>query len=177
MCGRFVRTCQVVGVAVALASVAPVSLARAQGPQITSADSTAIRDVWRELDESWNARDVQWFSGLFSEDGSLWFVNAGAPFEGRATIRDRYTQQFRRYTPDVRHVTRVSRIRLVAPGIAMVDGDADIVGNAPGGGSQSAVLRHYIGTALMVHTGGRWHIHSMRAFLTPAAAASPGPNR
>jgi uncharacterized protein (TIGR02246 family) len=125
---QFPCTIRLVTIVVALMVVTPVALARAQRAQITSADSAAIHGVWRELDESWNARDVERFSNLFSR-----FVNLGQPYEGRQAIRERYTQQFRQYTPDVRHITRVRGVRLVAPGIAMLDGDADIVGNAPGG--------------------------------------------
>lgn len=150
-------------VSMVLGSCRPAPPARSSvaGPTLAAADSIAIRRLWREFDVHWNARDAEGFSDLFTEDGSLYFLTLNRRFPGREAIRQRYNEQFRTYTPDIRHVTTALDIQPIAPGIVLVDGDADIVGHQLTGRSD-AILGRQLVLSILVKTRHGWRIRAMR---------------
>lgn len=142
----------------------------AQGaPTGEASDDAAVRLQWATIDAMWNARDAQRFSDVFAADGSFEFVDRGESLEGRATIRQHFAERFPTFAPDLRHVTTVRDIRVIAPQVRTVDGKVEILRHAPAGGAAPTVLRTFAIFAVMLHTADGWRIRELRAYQLPSA--------
>jgi uncharacterized protein (TIGR02246 family) len=129
-----------------------------------------VRQLWSTLDALWNARDAQRFSDLFTDDGSLEFVDRGQAMEGRPAIRRYFAKQFSSSAPELRHVTSIRDVRVIAPDVRAVDGRVEILRQEPGKNVAPTVLRTFAIVAVMVRTEEVWRIRVLRAYLLPAAA-------
>jgi uncharacterized protein (TIGR02246 family) len=135
-----------------------------------AASGASIRQVWRTLDETWNARDAERFSRLFTPAGSFRFIDRGEVLAGAAAVRQSFAARFPTFDPAIRHQTRVQDVRLVSPVVGTVDGTVEILRLAPGGPQADVVSRFAI-FAVMTHTPEGWRIHELRAYELPADKA------
>lgn len=148
--------------------------AQANAAVAESTDDATIRSLWAKLDAAWSTRDAEQFSRLFTEDASFGFVGRGQALESRAIIRQHFTQQFSRQAPELRHLTQVREIRLVAPGVVTVDGNVDVLRKASGESAESTVLRTFAIFAVMLKSDDGWEIRVLRAYQLPSATAAAG---
>lgn len=169
------RTVVLVAIAFICAAEASPPDARAQAAARggASSDSLAIRSLWSTLDAMWNKRDAEQFSDLFAVDASFEFVDRGQSLESRATIHQHFADQFPKFAPDVRHLTSVRQIRVIAPDVRTVDGKVEILRNSPGESAKPVVLRTFAIFAVMFRTGEGWSIRVLRAYELPAATDEP----
>jgi uncharacterized protein (TIGR02246 family) len=157
-------------VAVALPFFAPAQAAARDGE---STDVAGVRALWSRLDQSWNARDAERFGQLFTEDASFGFVDRGQSLEGRATIYQHYAEQFRGFSPDLRHRTLVLDVRPVSRGVVAMDGTVKILRSEPGSGERGSVLRTFAIFAVMLQTDDSWNIRVLRAYQLPSTVEAP----
>jgi uncharacterized protein (TIGR02246 family) len=145
-------------------------LSPAQAGEAEGVDA-AVRSVWESLDLHWNGRDVEAFAALFAPDADFLFVDRRQALFGQEEIRRHFDAQFPQYAPSLRHHTRIRTVRVVAPGVAVADGDVDILRVATGEGGQPTVLRRFAITAAMLLSGDQWRIGALRVYALPDADA------
>lgn len=155
----------------ALATLPGRALAQDATPGQPSAVDATQAAPWGLLDAAWNARDATRFSDLFTEGASFAFVDRGQVFAGRASLQRHFAEQFPRFPPGLRHVTRVLDTRPVAPGVAAVDGRVEILDVGTDGSAEPKLLRRFSIFALTVLEDDAWRIDLMRIHqLTDDAA-------
>lgn len=146
-----------------LARVLPLLLLAMLGGEAHAGDAE-IRALWSELDAAWNARDVERFSALYTDDASLLFIDGGQSLEGRVTIHANFSEQFARTPPGLSHHTTLGGIRPVADGIALADGAVEIHRAEPGTQDTPVVVRRFAIFALMRDAGRTWRIDTLRVY-------------
>jgi uncharacterized protein (TIGR02246 family) len=136
-------------------------------PSVMSASDAAARSFWSALDATWNARDANRISQLFAEDASFRFTDSGLSLEGRATIYEFFAKQFSRQAPELRHVTHIRDIRMVAAHVVAVDAHIEVV-KAPQNGTPR-VVRSFAAFALMQESSDAWKLRLLRVHQLPPA--------
>ena len=109
-----------------------------------------IRSHVAEYYAVWHAGDAKALAEFFTEDGDR--INGrGMILRGRAAIRDHYSEVFAR---DVERALEyeVLMVRVVAPGIAVVDLKYEVIGVGP---DPTRLIRG-ISTVTLVENNGRW---------------------
>jgi uncharacterized protein (TIGR02246 family) len=161
----WVRSGAIIAACAAGLIVIPPAAGTAQAPAAgdEAADGPALRALWSTLDATWNARDATRFSDLFTVDASFEFVGRGESMAGRATIYETFAARFGRFAPDVRHVTDVDEIRVMAPEVRTVDGRVEILRAGPDAAAPT-VIRHFAVFAVMLRTAEGWKIRVLRAY-------------
>jgi uncharacterized protein (TIGR02246 family) len=163
--GTLVRTIRALGAIALIAGLTTRALA-SQEPDASSraADRVAIHTFWSTLDRTWAARDADRFAEFFTNDASFGFVDRGQSLETRAAIHRHFTAQFERQRPELRHVTSVRELRLIAPDVISMDGEVEVVAGHP---EAAAPLRRLAVTAVMVRHSSVWRIRLLRAYQLP----------
>lgn len=128
------------------------------------AGDAAVRALWSELDAAWNARDVERFSGLYTEASSFVFVDRDQALEGRDAIREHFAVQFPRTPPAFSHHTTIDQTRPVADGIVVADGRVEVRRADPDAQGAPAVFRRFAIFALMRQAGQAWQIDALRVY-------------
>jgi uncharacterized protein (TIGR02246 family) len=134
-----------------------------------SLDDAAIHAFWSALDSTWNGRDADRFSQLFTDDVSFAFVDRGMTLETRDAVLRHFTTQFRDQNPALRHVTVIRRIHPLTPDLVAIDGEVSVVARGAGG-SDDAVLRRFAISGVMARPSDRWLVRILRVFPMPAAS-------
>lgn len=124
----------------------------------------AVGALWSTLDGSWNERDAERFSDVFTEDASLEFVNRAPALEGRAAILRHFAEQFPTFPPDLRHQTSVLRVRPIASTALAIDGKVEILRVSAVSGENPALFRTFSIFAVMRETTQGWRIQMLRAY-------------
>ena len=139
--------------AVCLAFATLVSPAFAQ--QSAAADETAIRARLAAYADARNVRDAAAEARCYTADGD--FRSSLGPFvSGRAAIEKQLTVN----DPSYRFALTVTRLRFLAPGIAIVD--AEVLAGPEGRGAK------LVGTYVMAREGSDWLIAAARIATAPA---------
>jgi uncharacterized protein (TIGR02246 family) len=109
-------------VVILLATVLIVPAAHAQIDPKARELEPALRALLTELDARWNARDADGMSRLFmaETDFRIWGTRH---HRSREEFRQHYAQAFPRVPPAVRHATSLSSLRVLAPGVVLLDGE------------------------------------------------------
>jgi uncharacterized protein (TIGR02246 family) len=150
--------------------VLPATLAALFAPlQAGGADGDAkVLAVWAEIDAAWNARDVERFSELYTEDSSFLFVDRRQGLEGRDAIHANFAAQFPRTPPELSHRTTISDTRTITDGVMTADGVVEILQTLPGS-DQPELIRTFAIFALMRQVDGEWRIDALRVYRMEAA--------
>jgi uncharacterized protein (TIGR02246 family) len=130
----------------------------------SSAAKASANALWSALDDAWNAHDAERFTELFTDDGSLRFVDRDSSLEGNADILRHFTDQFARQAPDLRHASSVRDARHIASGLIGVDADIAILRLDAGDQSAPATVRRFEVFALMKHSADGWRFQVLRAY-------------
>jgi uncharacterized protein (TIGR02246 family) len=86
-----------------------------------SADISAIKQLMANIDEVYNKRDAEAYSGYFTEDADfLWAT--GQLSTGRSEIKQQVTNAFTMVSPEYKHISEMQKIRFLKPDIAIGDG-------------------------------------------------------
>jgi uncharacterized protein (TIGR02246 family) len=119
-----------------------------------------LRALVAELDARWNARDADSMSLLFTPEVDF-RIYGTRHHRSREEFRHHYAQSFPRVQPDVRHTTTLSTVRLLGPGLALLDGEV-VVGKP---GAPEAETRRYYYTAVALQQNGAWLFDAFRVAL------------
>jgi uncharacterized protein (TIGR02246 family) len=149
------------------AAPAPGAEPRAEAV-VESPGEEGVRSLWSTLDAVWNGRDAARFSDLFTAEGSFQFVDSGLALTGRDAIHRHFAGQFPQLPPELRHLTTVREVALVAPGVRTLDGGVEILRDG-GDNAPPAVLKSFAIVAVMLETAEGWRIRLLRAYELPVA--------
>jgi uncharacterized protein (TIGR02246 family) len=119
-----------------------------------------LRVLVAELDARWNARDADSMSRLFTPDVDF-RIYGTRHHRSREEFRSHYAQSFPRVQPEVRHATTLNTVRLLGPGLALLDGEV-VVGKP---GAPEAETRRYYYTAVALQQNGAWLFDAFRVAL------------
>jgi uncharacterized protein (TIGR02246 family) len=105
-----------------LATFLIVPAAHAQTDSTAREIEPALRALLTELDARWNARDADGMSRLFmaEADFRIWGTRH---HRSREEFRQHYAQAFPRVPPTVRHATSLTSLRVLVPGVVLLDGE------------------------------------------------------
>ena len=148
--------------AFALAAALLATPALAQSP--SPAEETALKALAAEADAAWNAGDAARMTAAYAPDGSLRLGSAPA-IEGQPAIRAQFEAAFAARRRTMRHMTRLDRIELVRPGIAVSDAAVTIEQQqADGAWRPVGAFRN-----ITIATRGsrRWRLQTVRAVPVP----------
>ncbi len=126
-----------------------------------------LKALVTELDARWNARDADAMSKLFAPDVDF-RIYGTTQYRSRDEFRLHYQEAFATRVPaDMRHATSLETVRIVASGMAVLDGEVEV--GKPG--APASELRHFYYTALAIYRDGSW------VFDTFRVAQKSGPAR
>jgi uncharacterized protein (TIGR02246 family) len=140
--------------------------ALAQAPAAIGGDEAAIRNVIQQQDDARNTGNWKALSALFTDDGDQ-LTSAGEWRKGHAEIEKGVAQTMSATYKGGKYVTKIDKVRMVAPNVAIADGAFEIQ-NIAGGGA-----RHGQSAYVMVRSGDRWRIAATRAMVKAPAGATP----
>lgn len=149
------------GPAFAEASAGKPAVAQATG----GGDEAAIRSVLQQHDDTRNKADWKGLSALFTEDAEQ-FTSAGEWRRGRAAIEKGVAQGMATSYKGGKYATKVDKVRMLAPTVALADGAFEI-SNIAGG------TRRGHTTFALVKSGGQWRIAASRSMVPTAVGATP----
>lgn len=155
-------------------AVAPHGALASAAEEPSAADSAALRLFWSTVDASWNERDAEQFSELFTEDGRFAFVDLGTSLDGREAIHESFAGRFPGFAPELRHLTSVHGVEQIAPGVCAVDGEVEILRTDPAGEAVPTVLRRFEIFAVMLQAPEGWKIRVLRAYPLPIEDPAAG---
>ena len=153
---------------VAASADSPATASSPGSPQVTpatAADDAALRDLVRRYVNAREARDPAAIGALFTEDADQ-LVSSGEWRRGRDTLV-KGTLASSAQTGGTRSIT-VETVRMLAPGVALVDGRYEISGLAGG------AVRRMWSSFVMVRQDGAWRIAGIRN-MAPTVPATTGP--
>jgi uncharacterized protein (TIGR02246 family) len=117
-----------------------------------------LKSLITELDTRWNARDADGMSKLFAFDIDF-RIYGTSRYRSRDEFRLHYEEAFSTRAPsDVRHTTSLETVRIVAAGMAVLDGEVE-VGEL---GAAASEMRHFYYTALATKRDGSWVFDTFR---------------
>jgi uncharacterized protein (TIGR02246 family) len=126
-------------------------------------DEEAINATVAAFEAAWQGADARAFAQTFTDDGQL--VNpVGEWTRGRAALEKRVAEQLAGPLKGTTHKLSLTAFHFVAPGVAVVDGDVDLIGvHGPGG--QALPPLKAKATGVVVKVKGRWLFSDLRGFV------------
>jgi uncharacterized protein (TIGR02246 family) len=118
------------------------------------ADEVAVRDLYRELMDSWNRGSGEAFAAVFTEDGDLVAFD-GTHFEGRAQIASFHQELFDKWMKGTRLVGRVKDVRFLSPDVALMHAVGSTIMR---GKSVPSPERDSIQTLVATRQNGEWRL-------------------
>jgi uncharacterized protein (TIGR02246 family) len=115
-----------------------------------------LRALLVDLDARWNARDADSMSRLFMPEADFRIWGA-RHHRSREEFRRHYAQAFPRVPPAVRHATSLGGVRVLAPGVVLLDGE--VVVTDPG---QPDAERRFDYAAVALWRDGAWLFDAFR---------------
>ena len=149
--------------AVFMIAMAGPAFAQATAP---GGDEAAIRSVIQQHDAARNKADWKALSALFTEDAEQ-FTSAGEWRRGRAEIEKGVAQGMATTYKGGTYTTKVDKVRMLAPTVALADGAFEI-SNIAGG------ARRGHSTFAVVKSGGQWRIAASRTMVPTPVGSTPG---
>jgi uncharacterized protein (TIGR02246 family) len=113
----------------------------------------AVRDLYRQVLDGWNARDAQAFAAPFREDGEAVGFD-GTVHSGRAAIADQIGAIFAEHTTGT-YVGKVRDVRVVGPGAAVLRA---VAGMVPHGQEDLNPEANAVQTITAAQLLGHWQI-------------------
>ena len=120
---------------------------------VTKQNEALISDLYHDLLEAWNRRDVGAFANQFTTDGSLVGFD-GSTVNGRAEIESHLRPIFADH-PTSAYIGKVREVRLLAPEAALLRA---VAGMVPPGGSDINPAVNALQTIVAVKREGMWRI-------------------
>ena len=150
-----------------------MSSVQTQTPSANQQDEAAIRALYRQVLDGWNAGSGEGFAAPFAADGQQVAFD-GTHFRSRQEIAEFPQMLFDRFLRGTRLVGKVTDIRFLSPDIALAHA---IGGTVMAGESDLAPDRNSVQTLVAVRAAGGWRLaslHNSRAefFGRPEAAAA-----
>jgi uncharacterized protein (TIGR02246 family) len=143
------------GVLIALADGAP---AQEENPGLEDA-----RALMAELSQTWGSHDPAALASLWVPDGD--FVNAvGETARGRDELVKLFRTEHQTFMKGTALVISVTRARLLAPGVILVDATADLTGVQSPDGRRMTPFAHLL-SAVAKLEGGRWRLLTARLYV------------
>jgi uncharacterized protein (TIGR02246 family) len=123
----------------------------AQGTQTAANDEQAIRQIVKQLEDGWNARDGKAFAAPFAEDADYVVVN-GSKLRGKDAIGQGHANIFATIYKESHNSGTARSVRFLRPDVAVahVEWNLEI---APGGENSKA-----ISTLVLTKEAGKWSI-------------------
>jgi uncharacterized protein (TIGR02246 family) len=118
------------------------------------ADEVAVRDLYRELMDSWNRGSGEAFAAVFTEDGDLVAFD-GTHFEGRTQIAPFHQELFDKWMKGTRLVGRVKDVRFLSPDVALMHAVGSTIMR---GKSVPSPERDSIQTLVATRQNGEWRL-------------------
>ena len=132
------------------------------GQSIDAPPETAVRELYRQILETWNKRNARDYALLFASDGSLVGFD-GSQVNGQLDIGAHLTEVFMHHqTP--RYVSIVSEARMLGTDVALLRASAGLV---PPDKDDIDPALNAIQSMVAVRRGGTWKIALFQN--TPAA--------
>ncbi|MBA3240464.1 MAG: SgcJ/EcaC family oxidoreductase [Acidobacteria bacterium] len=128
-----------------------VLTSRAQMPQNSRADETAIQQVVQRVQDGWNAHDGKAFAAPFATDADYVIVN-GMRVKGREGIEKGHAAIFSTIYKDSHNVGTVKSIRFLRPDVAIVHIEWNLEVRA--GGEKGRAMNSMV----MTKDSGKWSI-------------------
>jgi uncharacterized protein (TIGR02246 family) len=117
-------------------------------------DDAAVKAVYQEAMDGWNAGSGEAFAAAFAEDGHLVAFD-GTHFEGRRDIARFHQALFDRWLKGTRLVGRVTSVRWLTPDVALMH---VIGGTIMRGETRPSPVRDSIQTLVVTRKDGQWKI-------------------
>ena len=135
---------------------APVAVPTQSRPEVSDADSAAIKQMFADFSGSFSRHDAHGVAMIFAEDGD--FTNMrGSHSHGRADIEKWFAALFRGNLNAALRTDTVKSIRVFTPELAAVDADTVITGTKSADGSEIPPRKGLM-IVLATKQNGRWLI-------------------
>ncbi len=132
-------------------------------PESAAVPDSVLLDLVRQIDDAWNARDIDWFSSLFTDDCNLNYITFGSVIRGREEVREYYGKSFQKKTPDIKHLTTPEEIIWLSSDLVLGTGFTNIVSD-PGDGSEPRLIYHHNGLMVFRVTPEGMKVQMLRAW-------------
>lgn len=159
--------------AVTLAALMSFTAAIAAPPSDT--DRQHLEELAHAADTAWDVGDAAALSNLYLPDATL-VMAPREPVDGREAIRAYFEQSFAKRPANLRHVTVVRRIEMLAPDVAFVDTDVRLERRADDGSWPA--IRRFANYTVAIRDGETWRVKEVRTQVkqdTAAPAVTPAP--
>jgi len=123
-------------------------------PNENAVDDAAVRALYQQLMDAWNEGSAEAYAESFAEDGVLVGFD-GTAFEGRQEIVSFHQPLFDKWLKGTRLVGDVTRVRFLAPNVALVHA---IGGTILREKSRPHPSRASIQTLVAVQNHGEWKL-------------------
>ena len=124
-----------------------------------SADITAINQLMANIDEAYNKRDAEAYTGFFTEDADfLWAT--GQLSTGRSEIQQQVTNAFKMGAPEYKHISEMKKIRFLKPDIAIGDGAVMFV--REGAPENEKPVWKALANCVLMKEKGQWRCSAVR---------------
>jgi uncharacterized protein (TIGR02246 family) len=148
-------------IAVFMIAFAGPAFAQATG----GGEEAAIRGVLQQHDDTRNKADWKALGALFTDDAEQ-FTSAGEWRRGRAEIEKGVAQGMTTTYKGGKYTTKVGKVRMLAPTVALADASFEI-SNIAGGARRGHT------TFALVKSGGQWRIAAARSMVPAAVGSTP----
>lgn len=135
------------------------------GAAVTPDDERLLRAIADQSDAYWNARDSAALGAMFADDAQLRMASR-EPVVSRTAITGYFRDSFARVEPAMRHVTRITRLQELAPGVVIADGEVSLERVTADGKRET--VRRFLNHTVLVKTDGAWRFKALRVHPQPA---------
>jgi uncharacterized protein (TIGR02246 family) len=125
-----------------------------QPQPIQSEDEAAVRALYAQLMDGWNAGSGEAFAAPFADDGDL-IAFDGTHFKGRHEITPFHQQLFETHLKGTRLVGQIMSVRFLGPDVALMHA---VGGTVMRGKSTPAPERDSIQTLVAAKRDGEWRL-------------------
>jgi uncharacterized protein (TIGR02246 family) len=140
--------------------------APAQAAEPPATDRAALAQLAERMDRAWTAADVDANADLFASDATARF-DADPLGQGREEIRRQFATFFKDRPAGLRHVTKIERIDLLAPDLALWDAEVRVERRQPAG--EWTALTRIRNVTVAVRQPDGWRVKAVRAFPVRSA--------
>jgi uncharacterized protein (TIGR02246 family) len=138
--------------------------------QEDATEKDAARELMAEVGRTWARHDPVALADLWLPDGD--YVNAvGQRAQGREELVKLFRTEHLTYMKGTSLIISVTRSRVLAPGLMLVDATADLTGVQSPDGRRMTPFAHLLVTVAK-QEGGRWRVVSAR--LSVPVPGAPG---
>jgi uncharacterized protein (TIGR02246 family) len=156
-------------IAAALLFLSATAFANEKKEQRASAqDMEQIRSLAQNVSQAWNQHDSAQMSKYWTQNGSFLTMD-GQLLKGRDQIERQFQKDHADHLKNTNTTITVTSVRMIRPGVALVDSEQRITGMAPpkmqqgqGGSGSMPMPEKFHVTALLVKEGNQWLLSDVR---------------